>query len=169
MTFKTIIILLCIVFVLNKFLNLFLKRSIKVREKAKKKISMPALNSLSIYTDQEFKDLINEYLIFNKYELLGEKENVIVSSKNGEEELIYFKQLKDFSDDFNKEDLYIFIVEMKLKNIKKGLILTNGKINDDIKNEIIELGEELRINYLDNSKFIKEIRELKESSIRGEV
>lgn len=169
MTFKMIIILLFIVFILNKFLNLFLKRSIKVKEKAKKKISMPALNSLSVYSDDEFGNLIKDYLIFNNYELLNEKDNKIIVSKENEEKLIYYRQLKQFNDELSREDLYIFIADMRIKDIKNGVILTNGKINDAIKNEIKEVSEQFTIDYLDNSEFIKAIRELKEVAIRGNI
>lgn len=162
MSFKNIIYLFVFSILVSKILNIFLKRSLKIREKSKRKIGMPVLNTVSLYTYDEFKDLIKEYLLINNYEVISQTDEFILTVKNQKEILFYYKQAKEYSDDMDKQSLISFVYEMSKKNVDSGVILTNGKIDKAAKNELDFSLHNFKIEYIEGENFIKEIRKVKE-------
>ena len=169
MSIKNIMIFLIGVYILNKILEFILKKSEKVREKSERKISMPALNSLSLYSYEDFKKLAKEYLTEDDFEIINNENELIVASKDEKEYLIYCKQVKEYTDKVDKEDFYIFISELNIRNIKNGIILTNGDLENKIKNKIDYGIKELEIEYLEGNEFVKNLRRIKEQKLyKGE-
>ena len=162
MNFKNIIYLFIFSILITKVLNIFLKRSLKIKEKSKRKIGMPVLNSLSLYSYDEFRDLIQEYLLINNYEIVSQNDEFILTVKNQKEILFYYKQAKEYSDDMDKQSLISFIYEMNKRNVDNGIILTNGKIDKAARNELDFSSHKFKIQYIEGQDFIKEIRKVKE-------
>lgn len=165
MSIKNIMFFLIGIYLTNKILEFVLKKSEKIREKSERRISMPALNSLSLYSYQDFKKVVKEYLIENYFEIIDEENELILITKDKKEYLVYCKQVKEFTDKVDKEDFYIFISELKSRNIKNGIVLTNGELEENIKFKINYGIKEIDIEYLEGNEFVKKLRKLKEEKL----
>ncbi|MGL5067176.1 MAG: hypothetical protein ACRC6T_05005 [Sarcina sp.] len=169
MNLKKLIIFLLCVYIINKILEFILKKSEKVKEKSKRKITMPALNALSIYSYEDFKNLGKDYLKTCDYKIIDEEGELILTKKDDEDYLVYCKQVKEYTDKLSNEDFYIFISEVKSRNIKKAIILTNGQLESNIKIKIDSGLRDIEMEYLESSNFVKELRIMKEAGLyKGE-
>ena len=170
MDIKKLVIFLLGVYIINKILEFILKKSEKVKEISKRKITMPAINSLSIYSYKDFKHLMKEYLKHGNYEIIDEEDELIQVRKANQEYLVYCKQMKEYTNKLEKEEFYIFISDMKTRGIDNGIILTNGMLVDNIKIIINSGLKDMEIEYLESNDFIKELRKMKEQKLyKGEV
>lgn len=167
---KKLIIFLVVMYVANKILGFFLKRSEKIKQASKRKITMPALNSLSLYSYEDFKKVAQEYLINIGFDILDEENELMIAKKNNEEYLIFCKQVKEYTDKVNKEDFYIFVSELNLNRIQQGVILTNGQIEENIKMKIGTDIKGIELEYIEGNDLVKKLRRLKEEKLyKGEV
>ncbi|MGL4451659.1 MAG: hypothetical protein ACRCTZ_10755 [Sarcina sp.] len=170
MDIKKIIIFLIIIYLINKILEFILKKSEKVKEQSKRKITMPALNLLSLYSYDDFKKLVKYYLEEHEFEIKDEDGEFIYALNDTSEYLIYCKQVKEYTDKVTKEDFYIFISELNSKYLTQGIILSNGDLEGDIKLKIEQGIRERDIKYVEGNEFVKKLRKIKEQKLyKGEL
>ncbi|MGL5634768.1 MAG: hypothetical protein ACRDDL_06890 [Sarcina sp.] len=159
MSIKMIFFLIVIFYILNKILDIIVKKTKKNKEKNKKKQMIPVMNVLATYSDEEFKEFILEYLEYDNYFVKEEFDKYLYTEKEGGEYLIYIKHSKQYSEKINLEDIGLIIDKMLNENIENAYIMTSGYIETEV-NKLLA-NRKTNINILEGHDLSKKIREMK--------
>lgn len=169
MSITTILLVLLILFISNKVADYFFGKSQIKKENSKLKIIMPGVNTLCLYSFNDFREKIKEYLL-EEFEGLSEvEEEFFIAQSQGEKILFYIRQVKEFSESVDIEDFYILIAEAKIMNINKAILITNGKASKKTKSILLEKSDKFDLGCLEGNELVKKLSHIKrEKVLKGE-
>ncbi|MGL4991738.1 MAG: hypothetical protein ACRC57_11355 [Sarcina sp.] len=168
MNISIIMLLIIILFILNKILDVCNKRLEVKMEKSKNSRIIPGLNSLYISTFNEFKDKIFDFLDYRFEEVELYEEEYFLIRDLGIKKLIYIRQTKEFSQIIDEDEFYLLIAKAMEIEVQEVTLITNGKVR--INEENLLDTDILKINYIDGEDLVENLLEMKKEKImNGEM
>lgn len=164
MDFKTVFTTFIILIVVNKGCSALLKVVEKSTENEIKKKGLMNVNLLNSIDDEEFTEYVFNYLEFKGYIDLQLVEEHLILCYDGKEAVkVYFKKVNMNDETLNVKEVLEFITLIKEKSLDKGLIITNGSINNSVYN-VVERCKEIGmyITCINGVELAYELRNLKE-------
>lgn len=154
MSLKNIIVLLIILIITNKLLDRFLKLSEKMKLK---KISL-----LNLDINKEFDYLVERYIKNLGYTNIKTIDSGEMIAYNNEgTTLITYSKVKDTHTHIDKEEIMTFTANINLRSANSGIFITNGIIENHIKNENKNL-----IYYKSGMDLLIELKKIKLNEIK---
>lgn len=151
MPIKNFLLLLFILIIINKALDKFLSLSEKIKFKK--------LESLNLDINNEFDYLVERYiksLGYTNIDIIDGGEMIAYNNESKSNTLIAYSKVKDINTYIDREEIMRFTANINLTSSDSGIFITNGIIENDLKNKNRDL-----IYYKSGIDLLIELKKIK--------